>query len=111
MTRFGVQYPRTLAEGLAGKTEVTKPMLFVFPEVKVQSMWMKGMLIPIDIVFADEKGKIVKVYERVQPVVGPKYSSILPAKYGIECAAGEAARLGLVKGARIRIFGHPSNLN
>ncbi len=86
-------------------------MLFVFPEVKIQSMWMKGMLIPIDIVFADEKGKIVKVYERVQPVVGPKYSSILPAKYGIECAAGEAARLGLVKGARIRIFGHPSNLN
>lgn len=109
--RFGVQYPRTLAEGLAGKTVVKKPMLFVFPETKVQSMWMKGMLIPIDIVFADENGTIIKVYVDVKPIMGPKYSSVVPCKYAIECGAGDAARLGLVEGQRIRIFGHPSNLN
>lgn len=109
--RFSVQYPRTLAEGLAGKTIVEKPMLFVFPEIKKQVMWMKGMLIPIDIVFADENGTIVKVYENTPPIMGPKYSSIVPCKYALECAAGDAARLGLVKGSRIRIFGHPTNLD
>ncbi len=109
--KFSVQYPRTLAEGLAGKTSVDKPMLFVFPETKVHSMWMKGMKIPIDIVFADENGKIVKVYSNVKPILGPTYSSVVPSKYGIECAAGDAVRLGLVEGQRIRIFGHPSNLN
>lgn len=109
--KFSVQYPRTLAEGLAGKTIVEKPMLFVFPEVKVHTMWMKGMLIPIDIVFIDSDGKIVKVYENAPPKMGPKYPSIVPCKYAIECAAGDAARLGLVEGARIRIFGHHPNLN
>jgi len=103
MKKFGVQLPRTLAEGLAGKTVVEKPMLFVFPEIKVHVMWMKGMLIPIDIVFADSDGKIVKVYENVPPKMGPKYPSVVPCKYALECAAGDAARLGLVEGEYIRI--------
>ena len=85
-------------------------MLFVFPDVKMRSMWMKGMLVPIDIVWADKNGIITKVYHNVPPTVGPKYPSVKPAKYAIETAAGEAARLGLVEGERIRIFGHPSNL-
>jgi uncharacterized membrane protein (UPF0127 family) len=108
---FSVQLPRTLAEGLAGKTVVEKPMLFVFPEVKVHTMWMKGMLIPIDIVFADASGTIVKVYSNVPPKMGPKYSSIVPSKYAIECAAGDASRLGLEEGRRIRIFRDLPNLD
>ena len=111
MKKFGVQLPRTLEEGLSGKTSVEKPMLFVFPVNKVHSMRMKGMLIPIDIVFADSDGKIVRVYENIQPILGPSYSSIVPCKYALECAAGDAARLGLVEGQYIRIFGHHPNLN
>ena len=103
MKKFGVQLPRTLEEGLSGKTSVEKPMLFVFPEVKVHTMWMKGMLIPIDIVFADSDGKIVKVYGNIQPIMGPTYSSIVPSKYALECAAGDAARLGLEEGRYISI--------
>jgi len=111
MNKFGVQLPRTLEEGLSGKTNVDKPMLFVFPDVKIHRMWMKGMLIPIDIVFADIDGKIIKVYDNIPPIMGPTYSSIEPCKYAIECAAGDAARLGLKEGQHIRIFRHPSNLN
>lgn len=109
--KFNVQLPRTLEEGLAGKTTVEKPMLFVFPHVKIHRMWMKGMLVPIDIVFADVDGKIIKVYENIPPIMGPSYSSISPSKYAIECAAGDAARLNLIEGQYIRIFGHPTNLN
>jgi len=109
--KFSVQLPRTLEEGLAGKTNVEKPMLFVFPDIKIHRMWMKGMLIPIDIVFADSDGKIIRVYENIQPILGPSYSSIVPCKYALECAAGDAARLGLVEGQYIRIFGHHPNLN
>ena len=111
VTRFSVQYPRTLAEGLAGKTKVEKPMLFVFPETKVHVMWMKGMLIPIDIVFLDESGTVTVVYPNVPPTLGPKYSSKTPAKYAIECAAGSASRLGLVPGAKIRIFEDSTSVN
>lgn len=109
--KFDVQLPRTFAEGLAGKTKIDKPMLFVFPKVGIHTMWMKGMLVPLDIVWADETGMIIKVYRNVPITVGPKYSSVSPAKYAIECAAGDAARLGLEEGRRIRIFGHPSNLD
>jgi uncharacterized membrane protein (UPF0127 family) len=109
--RFAVQLPRSLGEGLAGQKTVEKPMLFVFDRPEVRSMWMKGMLVPIDIVWADEHGNIVKVYSNVQPVLGPKYSSIKPAKYAIECAAGDAARLGLAEGSHIRIFGDVTNVD
>jgi uncharacterized membrane protein (UPF0127 family) len=109
--KFSVQLPRTLEEGLAGKTNVEKPMLFVFPDIKIHRMWMKGMLVPLDIVWADERGIIIKIYRNVPITAGPKYSSVSPAKYAIECAAGDAARLGLDEGRRIRIFGHPSNLD
>lgn len=110
-TRFSVQFPRTLKEGLAGKTKIEKPMLFVFPETKVHVMWMKGMLVPIDIVFFDENGMVTVVYSNVPPIVGPKYSSKTPAKYAIECAAGHAGKLGLVPGARIRIFEDSTSVN
>lgn len=109
--RFTVQLPETLEKGLGGKRTVEKPMLFVFDDIKIHRMWMKGMLVPIDIVFADQDGKIVKVYENIPPIHGPTYSSIVPCKYAIECAAGGSSRLGLVEGSRIRIFGHPTNLD
>jgi uncharacterized membrane protein (UPF0127 family) len=108
---FQVQLPETLEKGLAGKTKVDKPMLFVFPEVKLHSMWMKGMKIPIDIIFISEDGIIKKVYENVKPIMGPKYSSIVPVKYALECAANDARRLGLVEGEHIRIFRHQANVD
>jgi len=107
---FQVQLPDTLEQGLAGKTKVDKPMLFVFPEVKNHVMWMKGMKIPIDIVFIGEDGIIKKVYSNVKPIMGPRYPSTVPVKYAIECAAGDARRLGLIEGEHIRIFRHLPNL-
>lgn len=103
-TVFRVQYPRTLEEGLAGRDRVEAPMLFRFPgPPKVRSMWMKGMRIPIDIVWIDETGTVTTVYTHVPPVEGPFYSSKTPAAYAIETAAGDSARLGLVPGTVLTI--------
>jgi len=105
MPSFQAQVPETLAKGLGGKTTIDKPMLFEFPTVKVHSMWMKGMLVPIDIVWADEDGIIIKVYLNCPTEPWDHtYSSVTPSKYAIECAAGEAPRLGLDVGKQIRIL-------
>jgi uncharacterized membrane protein (UPF0127 family) len=104
MKQFNVQIPRSLQEGLGGQTKIESPMLFEFPEVKIHSMWMKGMLVPIDIVWINKDGIITRVYKNVPITVGPKYSSVTPAKYAIECAAGDADKLGLLPGHEIRIL-------
>lgn len=111
--RFRVQYPETLEKGLAGQTSVKAPMLFVFPGTPtVRSMWMKGMLAPIDIVWINEEGTVTTVYTNVSPTPPDKtYSSVTPAKYAIETPAGASANLNLVPGASIRIFGNPPNVS
>jgi uncharacterized membrane protein (UPF0127 family) len=108
---FKAQLPETLEKGLGGQTSIEKPMLFEFPDYRVRRMWMQGMLVPIDIVWFDDGGTVTKIYENVPTTVGPKYSSITPAKYAIECAAGDARRLGLVVGAHIRILRNEPNVN
>ena len=55
--------------------------------------------------------KIIKVYHNIQANDRGLFSSVTPAKYAVECAAGDATRLGLKVGKRIRIFGHPPNVD
>jgi len=113
MKRFRVQYPETLEKGLAGQSTIKAPMLFVFPgQPQIRSMWMKGMLAPIDIVWIDDEGTVTQVYTNVSPSPPDKtYSSVTPAKYAIETPAGTSAKLNLVPGATIRIFGDPPNVS
>jgi uncharacterized membrane protein (UPF0127 family) len=105
MPSFAVQTPYTLYKGLSGKKKVVKPMLFNFETEAVRAMCMRGMLVPIDIVWANKDGIITKVYHNC-PIQDQQkqYSSVTPAKYAIECAAGDAARLGLREGSQIRIL-------
>jgi uncharacterized membrane protein (UPF0127 family) len=108
---FDVQIPESGYKGLSGKKVVEKPMLFVFSEPEIRSMCMRGMKVPLDIVWADKDGKITKVYQNIQANDRGLFSSVTPAKYAVECAAGDATRLGLKAGKRIRIFGHPPNVD
>lgn len=70
-------------------------MLFVFEnEEKPQVFWMKGMLIPIDIIWIKDD-KIVKIDKNV-PIPDPKtpdsklskYSAGVPVNYVLEVSAG-----------------------
>jgi uncharacterized membrane protein (UPF0127 family) len=109
--RFEIQYPETFEKGLAGQTNITKPMLFVFPKADMYKMCMRGMLVPIDIIWISPEKKVVKIYHNVPADSKLLYPSTVPAKYAVECAAGQAGRLGFKIGAPIRIFGEPPNVN
>ncbi len=83
-------------------------MLFNFETPQPIFMWMKNTLIPLDMVFINEKGRVASVAENTKPLsldVIPSGSRVLGV---LEVAAGTAARLGITKGALIRhrIFGN-----
>jgi len=82
-------------------------MLFPQASPRVMSMWMKNTLIPLDMLFIDERGLIVYIRERATPQSLDIISTPTPVKAVLELAGGECAQLGIKNGDRVRhvIFG------
>lgn len=79
-------------------------MLFNFHQPRVASMWMKDTLIPLDMIFIDQRGAVVNVAENTVPLSSATLSSNGPVLAVLEVNAGTAARLGMRPGDRVR---HP----
>lgn len=100
-----------LKKGLSGRKRLNSGhgMLFVFPELKRQSMWMPDMHFPLDIVWLDEHLAVVHVTEGAVPCASrdecPSHSSRFLAKYAIEMTAGEAGRYGFAPGLQLSVVG------
>lgn len=90
--------------GMMGRESLAddEGMLFVFPDAEVRHFWMKNCLIPLDVVFLDDDGRIVSITTMPAPDPDdrtfPRYSSRWPAQFAIELAAGRADELGLREG-------------
>ena len=70
--RFRVELAITNAErrrGMAGREHIgrNEGMLFVFNDARVRSFWMKGCLIPLDILFIDPGGRVVQTHTMPAP--------------------------------------------
>ena len=78
-------------------------MLFVYDAEAQLSFWMKGTLIPLDILFLDSHGVVVDVQTMTPQLGAPNsdlltYTSARPARYALEMNAGLAEALGVVPG-------------
>ncbi len=102
--------PSTQSRGLGGRArlEPHDAMLFLYKQKTIHTFWMKGMLIPIDILWLDNR-RIVYIAHRVPPPAPgtpdsqlPTYASAVPANAVLEIAAGRAAQLGLRVGDSAR---------
>ncbi|MBD3218425.1 MAG: DUF192 domain-containing protein [candidate division Zixibacteria bacterium] len=63
-------------------------MLFIFPEEAPRSFWMRNTILPLDMIFADNEGKIVTIHEHTVPFSQESYVSTIPARYVVEVNAG-----------------------
>jgi uncharacterized membrane protein (UPF0127 family) len=82
-------------------------MLFLYPAARPVSMWMKNTLIPLDMLFIGDDGRILHIAERTIPGSTATISSMQPARAVLELNGGTAARLKIQVGDRVlyRTFG------
>jgi uncharacterized protein len=88
----GLMFRRELAEG--------RGMLFLFPRAEIRRFWMKNCLIPLDMLFLDEKRQVVGVEENTVPHDEAGRGPDEPAQYVLEVPGGYARRHGVGLGAR-----------
>ena len=97
-------------KGLGGRESLApnEGMLFTFTRPAPRSFWMKGMLIPIDIVWISEN-KVIGVTENVDPEIDvpihklTRYRSPQEADMVLEIAAGEVKRLKIKVGDNVNV--------
>ena len=110
---FTVELASTPAEretGLMFRTSLAADagMLFDFKEETAVSFWMKNTLIPLDMFFIDNRGRIVRIAERAVPGSLAPISSGEPVRAVLEVNSGTAARLQIRPGDLVShpIFEH-----
>ncbi len=91
------------AEGLMWRRYMpeNEGMLFIFGDQELLTFWMKNTYIPLDMVFANKEGKIVRIYPDATPLSEASISSNSPAQYVVEVNAGFCAKYGINVGDKI----------
>jgi uncharacterized protein len=102
-----VELARTPAEQAKGlmyraSLEADAGMLFLFDDAVEHAFWMKNTLIPLDMLFIDEEGRIVGIVERAEPRTLTSRTVGKPSRYVLEVNGGWSASHGVRAGDRVR---------
>ena len=104
--------PEDQAQGLMYRENLPERvgMLFVFPEPAPHHFWMKNTMIPLDIIWLDESGRVIHVSANTPPCKAdpcPTYGPDGVVRTVLEIAGGMAAREGVQAGAAVKLEGLP----
>ncbi len=99
-----VSTPEKLFLGLGGRTELPwgTGMLFLMPQTGVQQFCMRGMLVPIDIIWIRQQ-QIIGFTHHLQPGDPGTFTSPGPADQVLEVPAGFVQATGLQPGERVLV--------
>lgn len=78
-------------------------MLFDFKHSGRVSFWMKNTYIPLDMLFIDAHGVIVKIAQHTEPHSTAAISSEQDIRYVLELNAGQTAEQGIRTGDMIEL--------
>ncbi|MDI6400870.1 DUF192 domain-containing protein [Balneolaceae bacterium ANBcel3] len=76
-------------------------MLFIFEDERPRSFWMVNTPLPLDMLFADRHGEIVRIRTNTVPYSDRQVTSGHPAKYVLEVNAGFSYEFDIREGMRI----------
>ena len=110
MARFTVEVADDGAErarGLMFRESMPRSagMLFVYPAPQRASFWMKNTLIPLDMIFADETGRVTRVHSNAVPHDTTPIIGGDDVRFVLEINGGLAKRMGIAAGTELR---HPA---
>ena len=105
--RFTVEIandPRSREIGLMNRHEMAADhgMLFEFPSREPVTFWMKDTYLPLDMVFIDRDGSVRRVVENAKPLSEDFIPSQSPVVGVLELKGGEAAKIGLKPGDKVK---------
>ena len=100
--------PEDQAQGLMYRENLPEKtgMLFVFPETAPHHFWMKNTMIPLDMIWMDEAGRVVFVSVNTPPCEAdpcPTYGPDTSVRLVLEIAGGRAAAEKVTVGSSIDI--------
>ncbi|MBN2875263.1 MAG: DUF192 domain-containing protein [Spirochaetales bacterium] len=95
--------------GLMHRTELpdSRGMLFVYPDDRRLSFWMKNTLIPLSIAYLASDGTIKEIHDMAPLSLAPVESGRY-VRYALEAPQGWFDRVGLRPGDRFDLTGLPS---
>jgi uncharacterized protein len=80
-------------------------MVFVFPQPAELKFWMKNTVIPLDMIFADQTGRVTGVIADAVPFSETPVGVPGLSQYVLEVNGGFAARHSIVAGERMQFSG------
>ncbi|MGE0825457.1 MAG: DUF192 domain-containing protein [Candidatus Binatia bacterium] len=93
--QMGLMYRRDLPE-LHG-------MLFLFPQERQLSFWMKNTPLPLDILYINAQRVIVNIAENTTPFSEISIPSEKPSQFVLEVNGGFSQRHGIATGDRVEL--------
>ena len=95
--------PATRAQGLMWVEQLPpdRAMIFVYDPPQRVGMWMKNTLVPLDMLFVDQHGCVVKVHEWAEPGSLETIDSGDRVVLVVELAGGSASTRGIARGDRV----------
>jgi uncharacterized protein len=84
-----------------GSMQNNQAMLFIFPDVKTRSFYMKNTLISLDIIYIDDTQKVVSIQKSAKSMDETSLPSKAPAKFVLEINGGLSEKLNIAEGDSI----------
>lgn len=100
--------PEDQAQGLMYRENLPEKtgMLFVFTEAGPHHFWMKNTMIPLDLIWLDEAGRVLFISANTPPCKAdpcPTYGSDVPVRLVLEIEGGMAAKEKVAVGAVLEL--------
>jgi len=76
-------------------------MIFIYDPPQYVAMWMKNTLLPLDMLFVDQRGCIVTIKQNAKPGSLAQIVSRVPTVLVVELKAGTVAAQGIAVGDRV----------
>jgi len=101
----------TRNRGMMYRKEMEKEqgMLFVFPDEKPRSFWMKNTYLALDMIFIGSDKKVKSIITRAVPLTETPRPSKEPAQFVVEVLAGKSAEWGITIGSEFVVVGELPN--